>query len=100
MNERDKYSYLDPVTNGAKVLTEYFGDDSWKGRINPDTLVMSSPCKCILGQLFGDYWNGLRTMGLDDNSNHAALGFDVVFDEGVYIHLTETWREYLAKVKP
>lgn len=98
MNE-EKYTYLEPVTNGAKLLTEHFGDESWKGRIDPDTLVMSNTCKCVLGQLFGNFYDGVEKLGFPDDANTSAWGFDITLGDGRYDDLQATWRRYLTEGK-
>jgi len=64
------------VARGAQFLDEaYFG---WVDHINIDELNLRSCCKCILGQLFNGYFNGLTTLGLLYNDLGASdYGFDI-----------------------
>lgn len=104
MENREKYNCLEPMANGAELLTKYFGDESWKGKIDPDKLVMSSLCNCVLGQIFGDYWAGIKELGLDNEVTDRSVpfGFDISInnpDERHYWDLAEAWRGYLKKGK-
>lgn len=73
------------VLNGAAVLTEHFGDNSWVEKVNLDTLRISSFFDCVLGQVFADegaainddgFGYGLDTLGGGDMSWGSTHGFD------------------------
>jgi hypothetical protein len=56
------------VKRGAKLLDEI--DPNWVEKIDIPELQMSMSCSCILGQVFGDYEDGLMKaleIDLDDN---------------------------------
>lgn len=75
----------------------------WVQRINLDTLDITDPCGCIIGQVYGDYWRGpdeLFTV-TDVEERVAAwcadepardLGFN---GEGQYDELEGAWRELI-----
>ena len=48
------------VAKGAKLLDEV--RPGWAGRINLDTLQMSSVCNCVLGQQDGTFYRGMQTL--------------------------------------
>lgn len=43
------------MKNGIEYLDKSFPD--WIEKIDVDKLKMSDPCSCVLGQLFGGFWN-------------------------------------------
>lgn len=64
------------VERGAVTLDNYFGSRSaWTNKINPDDLEICSSDRCILGQVFGDYWRGKRKLGLEHADLASACGF-------------------------
>jgi len=44
------------VKRGAALLDQHY--PGWAEKINQKTLDMISSCRCILGQLYGDFWTG------------------------------------------
>lgn len=60
------------VRNGAEWLDE--NRPGWVNEIDLGRLELTSPCLCILGQLWGNYWSAVREMSLGDT---APLGFEV-----------------------
>lgn len=52
--------YEDRVAKGAALLDEHY--PGWAARIAADDLAMSLCDKCVLGQVYGDYWDGFRTI--------------------------------------
>lgn len=96
------------VHNGAELLNRYFGDESWKTRVDVEKLDLSDGFKCVLGQLFGQYADAVPLMqeeldlpeyDMQDPSEFWAFeyGFNIdVFDtETTFAQLTESWKEYL-----
>jgi hypothetical protein len=76
----DREEIVQAVTRGALLLDELV--PGWERRITKK-LLMSSPCSCILGQLYGGYDQGKRRvfgemmpswMTSEESVNH---GFDV-----------------------
>jgi hypothetical protein len=91
------------VVAGAAVLTEYFGNDSWTKRINPEQMNVVDCESCPLGQLFGYFHDGCHALGLvwDDNGHTVpdwhrakALGFDAYADTRDAINAA--WVEYIT----
>lgn len=72
----------------------------WLDVIDLDVLDVASPCRCLLGQVTGDF--DLYTAGLDMDMA-IALGFDAtvardreqLYDE--YAALTEVWRSAILQ---
>jgi hypothetical protein len=65
------------VASGAIYLDSKMPD--WHERINVSQLDMHSTSNCVLGQLFGGYWNGLKAVGISTDAKDetaADLGFD------------------------
>lgn len=36
--------------------------EGWQARINLHKFNMADPCRCVLGQVFGDYWDAMENM--------------------------------------
>lgn len=90
---------LAPAT---KLITNYFEDNRWVEKINLDELDMGNVYNCVLGQLFGTFFVGMKHLGL----NHDTAGdFWVDFPRGTwggnydYIPLTEAWRVHLINLR-
>lgn len=84
-------SYASVVKNGVEILDNHFGDRSWTKKIDLDNLDLGSCGVCVLGQLFGDYTEGLDELGL---SGGHSYGFDA--SSGSYRELTAAWKEALG----
>lgn len=95
------------VARGAAFLDE--ADPDWTTRINVRTLELGDGQACVLGQLHGEYRQGLTRSRVIDLSSAplaslwpADLGFQAVSDLGEaaealdYAHLTRAWREAVA----
>jgi hypothetical protein len=52
------------VSNGAWLLTKYFGP-GWQESVDTEDFHMDQGDKCVLGQLFGSYFAGLRALGIN-----------------------------------
>lgn len=86
------------VAAGAKLLTEYFGDESWKGDIDVKALNIADWDRCILGQLFGLYDDGKVILGID-NISGGHYGFDFAGHTGfATADLEAAWRNVLSPV--
>jgi hypothetical protein len=81
------------VDNGIALLDEKV--PSWQDKVDPSTLTLSRIDACVLGQLFGSYYDGAEQLGFDPESKQASdLGFFLKDDEHRYItyqQLTEEW---------
>jgi hypothetical protein len=53
----------------------------WEFKVNLNLLEMSSAKCCVLGQLFGDFLTGAKTLRLDCSDLRSVLGF---LPEGYY----------------
>jgi hypothetical protein len=65
---------------GARYLDQRYGDD-WHTLIDADRLDISSPCRCVLGQLIGHgYYSALFTSGRDGVDGGFSCGaWDILF---------------------
>lgn len=79
---------------GSEAYPELRG---WPVRINRELLDLGSPRRCIVGQLLGEFRNGLLALGVGDLDQAEELGFYLYpGDSYYYDYLTEVWRERLA----
>lgn len=83
------------VRLGSAILTQYFGDESWKERIVVSKLLMIDSCSCILGQLFGEYVTGLDVLEIDRFHEAYAYGFNPC--KGDTPGLREAWIKELKR---
>lgn len=82
------YSYESKVAQGVQLLDQNV--PNWRDKINVDNLDLGSCSICVLGQVFGDYNDGLNALGVD--------GYDYGFNTtGSYASLKEAWVEALGK---
>ena len=73
---------------------------NWKKKIDLDRLDLSSDRTCVIGEVYGDYGDGMEKLGIGALSDSAiALGFkeDGVFDKN-YPLLTKIWKQELKKI--
>lgn len=84
----------DAVLAGLTVLQDKFGD-GWEREINCDTLDMSEGAHCVLGQIYGDYDEGVEQMldGDYDNDWTVDHGFNT---NGDFQNLDEAWHAVLC----
>lgn len=81
---------LDPrVVRGTELLDERM--PGWAERIDLETLRLSSPCKCICGQIGGGYAKGMERLGHPDNGDGRSFGF-FCDDFSEYSALEQDWR--------
>lgn len=81
------------VAAGAAYLDDT--NPGWWRRINLDRLDLSSTCRCILGQLDGDYLDAVEHRGLAyQGPTPEELGFLAPVHEAHA--LTDTWRELIT----
>lgn len=81
---------IDNVHRGIELLDQQVPD--WRERIDWDRLRMGHGCACVLGQLYGSYFNGIEWLQITGQD----YGFDVswmkpTFDD--YRRLTDLWRQ-------
>ena len=87
------------VEKGAEFLDAQ--KPGWEKKINPELLDLSHSCKCILGQVYGDYGDGFVELGLSQVEDRAALGFTIdqraLAVKRSFTPLTREWLLYLAE---
>lgn len=86
------------VAAGAAWLDE--NRPGWEGSIDLETLDMQNSCRCILGQLDGDFYDALARMCFSEKVRGAwsvAHGFEPGWDDP-WSALDEAWIS-LVKVK-
>jgi hypothetical protein len=89
------------VARGAALLDER--EPGWWQRIDLDRLDLRSPCRCVLGQLHGNYYPAAdRMFGGDDRKVESAAiahGFDsvgVIPPYTEYDALDAAWRDLIT----
>lgn len=95
--------YEQEIEAGAKCLTDYFGSDKWKKRINISKLDLLHDHYCILGQLFGTFLLGMSLLCPSTDFNEIfntakRNGFTNrnALDNGL-VALTNEWKTYLSR---
>lgn len=78
----------------------------WFNDIDTGTLTLSSGCRCTLGQVFGDYHEGLKAMGwcnyfngVPDNAPQRTHGFTIGIkpkESPEWMLLQDAWIEAIA----
>jgi hypothetical protein len=81
------------VERGMQFLDERISN--WIDAIDIDSLLLSSCKKCILGQLFNHFYDGVYHLHI--TFPPSSLGFNIV--SGTYADLTKVWQEALKKRK-
>ncbi len=89
------------IAKGAEFLDQNADIEGWRGKINLDKLHMGNIYQCVLGQLFGNYWDVIHQYDIS-SANSQAMGFmaDTFSDdyaENGYDTLNREWKEFLAK---
>lgn len=88
--------YEDRVRRGAALLDRL--RPGWAGAIDQGFLDQGSCYTCVLGQLFGDFLEGLKETGTDLGGREVDHGFDCDPDEvpghvrAQYEALDAAWR--------
>lgn len=94
---------LERVKKGMKLLERRHGAD-WIDHIDPSTLNLSDGSCCVLGQVYGEYENGLVALNLsqgDDDYEDVEYGFTEKSNGGYggddpWDTLNEAWHEAFA----
>ncbi len=94
-------TYAERVEIGAKVLTEYFGDESWKARIRLNELNFRYTDRCIIGQLFGEKFeiNLARIASNVKDYDRWNVSFGELYtkpDSNYYEEMESAWINYLT----
>lgn len=85
------------VARGAALLDEV--RPGWRAEVDATSLDLSSPGRCILGQLYGLCSQGVRAIGLNWHNGTSVPdhGFDRVEENQEYGPLTEAWCAEVAR---
>lgn len=94
------------VANGVQYLMDtHNGGLSWLDKIDLDKLDMANPGGCVIGQVFGSYWNW-SDMSNVDTQGQRELGFEAEYDRGNecmddedYAALQAEWTRVLLELK-
>ncbi len=93
------------VLAGIDVLNEKYGPN-WVDHVDASKLFMESGQACVLGQVYGGYWDGVAALtetSRDDGFGSARMKFGVehgFFQSGdmpSYSRLNTAWRKVLRK---
>lgn len=88
------------VRKGVSLLDEVAPD--WREYIDKSRLLMHSGDRCILGELFGNYWAGLYILFGDFQSSlgveHGFSMYTKLQDIPGWNYLTEAWLEEIGGV--
>lgn len=76
------------ASRGAKVLDANV--DSWYDKILLTELDIEDADKCVLGQLYGTYWRGLKTL----HPTYAAGALRNIFSNGLGSDAMLSWSEW------
>ena len=91
------------VAAGAALLDKKV--PGWREQVNLGTLKMNHCGRCVLGQIFGNYWGAVDDLGLSD-SDEQSLGFYVAApwsaaaEDLEYLELTAEWQRVLTGGEP
>jgi hypothetical protein len=80
------------VQRGAAFLDEHV--PGWRAHVDPYTLDLSYCRQCVLGQVFGDYNDGVALLGLT-HEDAQRLGF-YRWGRQTFDRLTEAWRRVIS----
>jgi hypothetical protein len=79
------------VKRGEAFLDEHV--PGWRDAVEPYGLDLANGCQCVLGQVFGDYDDGLRLLGLTQR-DAQRLGF-FTWGRQTFGKLTDAWRRVI-----
>lgn len=90
------------VNRGAKLLDEQ--NPGWARKIKRIILDMNNCGKCILGQLYGSFWEGRLSLGLHDSCDYGFNVADFSPNSGAlqeFSRLGDLWHEQIrARLNP
>jgi hypothetical protein len=92
--ETDTWTPEWAASNGAVFLDEQ--RPGWAWEVDPETVVLADGCKCVLGQLYGEYETGCRALDL---VSYPALGGERVLTLGFFGQQKEPWSPLTAAWK-
>ena len=73
---------------------------NWKKKIKLGRLDLSNSRTCVIGEVYGSYYDGMEEVGIEGDSDVAiVLGFKEIesFDTN-YPLLTKVWKQELRKI--
>ena len=80
------------VRRGVAFLDK--ADKGWEDCIDLDTLDITSPCLCVLGQVYVErYAEACRLLGINGWFNQATLGFDRDVSLVTFAGLQKEWKK-------
>lgn len=80
------------VANGVWLLDRR--QPGWRSQMHPKYFDLTHACKCILGQVFGDYTSGILTLDIVHTAGeHGFIRVNGLYD---YPDLKRAWRKALA----
>jgi len=86
------------VARGAELLDLH--EPGWESKITLETLNIESARSCVLGQVFGNYWNydAWTRMGIPDVEKREWYGFTLEEkrSEGMKV-LTAAWKGFVRR---
>jgi len=78
------------VNKGAELLDEK--NPGWHNEIDISSLSMNSDCHCVVGQLYNDYWDGLKELDIESPFNlRFVYGFNTKSCWGTIEELGQAW---------
>lgn len=91
--------FSEEIAKGIALLDAK--DPGWVNLISVDALTMSDVHNCVLGQLYGDYYDGVGILLLDDYTSDC--GFDVSGEKlrlpAPWHSLTSEWKQAILDIK-
>ena len=96
--------FEEEVTAGIALLDKQ-GPEGWRNKIDVETLDLAYIDKCILGQVYGNYFDGLKVLDVDfdeDNFDSVAPYAFCIYegstrqDDYYFRELTLEWVRQLA----
>ncbi len=85
------------VERGAKLLDAK--QPGWREKVDPETLEIRSECGCVLGQVFGEYLEGLIQLFTQMDQRSWRYGFNVQWSpkrsDADFARLQDAWLEQL-----
>jgi hypothetical protein len=88
----------DRVALGAAWLDEY--REGWFNEVDLGQLILSSPCRCVLGQLYGEYMDA-PLVDIGGDVAGADYGFNAYGHsperDAEYVHLEDEWRRVITE---
>ncbi len=97
MIDQELYQRID---RGIAWMDEHAPAD-WREKIDQKKLNMGDPCNCVVGQVFGDFWEKFKLYTAGEQEQAISLGFtlflpdeDNQFD---WLQLKQAWVKKLQE---